>query len=84
MLEQPGLHDVRNAAGQSLGQFAARFFDPAESDLRGLRTYTSERSAAAAAAGGSLRDTSIEQRVLALLLLALVAFDWWWLGRRSA
>lgn len=84
VLEQPGLHDVRSADGKQLGQFAARFYDPAESDLRGLRTYTSERSAADAAAGGSLRDTSIEQRLLALLLLALVAFDWWWLGRRTA
>jgi hypothetical protein len=80
---QPGLHRVVGEGGRELGRFAVRFFDPSESDLSGARTF--ERAAAAAAGAASpLRDESLERRVLAVLLLCLVALDWWVLAGRRA
>ena len=80
---QPGLHRVVGEGGRELGRFAVRFFDPAESDLGGASAF--ERAAAATAdAASPLRDESLERRVLAILLLCLVALDWWVLARGRA
>jgi hypothetical protein len=79
----PGLHEVIGNDGAVLGSFSARFVDPSESDLRGLVTRTWPAAVLPAEAAGTTRDTSWEQQILAMLLLALVLADWWWLGRRS-
>jgi hypothetical protein len=79
----PGLHEVVGRDGVVLGSFAARFVDPSESDLRGLVTKTWPATVRQPDDAGTTRDTSREQQVLAMLLLALVLADWWWLGRRS-
>ncbi len=85
VLEQPGLHTVVGQDGAELGRFAARFVDPSESDLRGLVSMTRSRTVPTGdETAGSTRDTTLEQRVLAMLLLVLVLGDWWLLGRRSS
>jgi hypothetical protein len=84
LVDQPGLHRVLGAGDAELGRFAVRFVDPAESDLRTLRTFTTEGLRPPAVADGPLRDTSIEQRVLMLVLLVCVVIDWWLLGRGRA
>ena len=85
LLEQPGLHRVLGSDDRELDRFAARFHDPSESDLRGLRTFVAPATRAPGGEGreGSLRDISLEQRVLGLLLLTFVVLDWWWLARRA-
>ncbi|MCR9248253.1 MAG: BatA and WFA domain-containing protein [bacterium] len=73
---QPGLHRVLDRDGLERAAIAARFHDPSESDLRGLVT----RTVAAAddqAGDGPLRDTTIERRLLGLLLLLCALADWW-------
>ncbi|MCA8949366.1 MAG: BatA and WFA domain-containing protein [Planctomycetes bacterium] len=82
VVTEPGLHRVRDGAGAERAAFAVRFHDPAESDLRGLVTATVAPTAAVAAAGGKVRDTSIERRLLGLLLFAVAVLDWWLLARR--
>ena len=86
LVDQPGIHRVLGAAERQLGAFAARFHDPAESDLRGCVSgeFPPTPEATAKATRGSLNDTTIEQRVLALLLLVLVLLDWWVLSRGRA
>ena len=81
LVDQPGIWRVLGTDDRELGAFAARFHDPAESDLRGCLAGEFPPAPAATAAGrGSLWDTTFEQRVLALVLLLLVLLDWWLLA----
>lgn len=84
VVEQPGIHTVLGADGSPLGRFAARFHDPAESDLRTLRTFESPAAAppAPAAAAAARDDDGLGRWLLAALLAALL-LDWWWLQRRA-
>lgn len=81
--QMPGLHRVFDQRGYLRGVAAVRFHDPAESDLGRLTTKTM-RPDAAALSDDTVRDTSIERRLLAVLLLAAALLDWWVLGRRRA
>ena len=81
--ERPGVHRVLGAGGRELARIAARFVDPAESDLRDLGSGAWPAQPSAAAGEGA-RDGGAERRWLALLLVALVLGDWWWLARRGA
>ena len=83
LLQQPGVHRLLGTGDQELGRVAARFFDPAESDLRGLAAGTWPAAAAVVSAAGPVHDMDVERRVLALLLLAFVLCDWWLLARSS-
>lgn len=83
VVDRPGLHRVLGRSGAELASCAVRFHDPSESDLRGLETKTVLPAATDDAGDGSLRDTSVERRMLGLLLLAVALIDWWLLaGRR--
>ncbi|MBL9079092.1 MAG: hypothetical protein JNL08_16430, partial [Planctomycetes bacterium] len=82
--EQPGVHRVLGSNDRLLARIAARFVDPAESDLRDLATGTWPEAPRIDADGPGLRDGTAERRWLALLLLLLVLADWWWLARRGA
>jgi hypothetical protein len=78
LVDQPGVHRVLGADGKELGAFAARFHDPAESDLRGcVRGEFAPAPKAPGEGRGSLYDTTFEQRVLGFVLLLLVLLDWW-------
>ncbi|MBL8728111.1 MAG: BatA domain-containing protein [Planctomycetes bacterium] len=79
----PGLHRVLGRDGTELAQIAARFCDPAESDLRDLTTGSWPRTAPLRRAGAAVRDDGSERRWLALVVLLCLAADWWWLHRRS-
>lgn len=78
----PGLHRVVGGDGRELGAFAVRFVDPGESDLSGCVTGDWPRTPAPTD-GEATAHTSLGRRLLALLLLALVVGDWWWLGRAA-
>ncbi len=79
----PGTYRLLGRDGVELAQIAARFCDPAESDLRGLGSGSWPRTARPVRTGDATRDTDAERRWLALLLLLLLGADWWWLaGRR--
>jgi hypothetical protein len=80
--EQPGVHRVLGAEGGELAQIAARFCDPGESDLRDLATGSWPRTAPVGRSGEGVRDADAERRWLALLVLAFLLGDWWWLARR--
>lgn len=82
IVEQPGLHRVIDSGGDERGAFAVRFFDPSESDLRGLSRAVTAADAAEQN-DGSLRDTSVERRLLGLLLMLLALANWWVLARRA-
>ncbi|MCA8975012.1 MAG: VWA domain-containing protein [Planctomycetes bacterium] len=84
VLDRPGAYRVLGRTGRELGSYAARFHDPSESDLRKLTTAHVLPDPATDDGDGSLRDTTIERRLLGLLLLLLAVADWWLLaGRRS-
>jgi hypothetical protein len=80
---QAGVHRLLDAGGAAVARVAARFCDPAESDLRELGSGTWPPAVARPRgdAAGGVRDGDVERRWLALLLLALLLADWWWLGR---
>ncbi len=83
--EQAGLHRWLDGDGRELATFAAHFVDASESDLRAVTA--ADRPGVPRVAPGegtSLRDTDIERRVLAALLLMLLIADWWLLQRREA
>ncbi|MBK8978805.1 MAG: VWA domain-containing protein [Planctomycetes bacterium] len=79
--DQVGVYALRTRAGVELGRFGVSFRDPAESDLAACAS--GEQAAAeppTAPDGGDERfgrRGSGERRGLALLLLALLAADWW-------
>lgn len=81
IVEQPGLHRVFDKEGVERSAFAVRFHDPSESDLRGLTSKQSRPVSDGEGPDGSLRDTSIERRLLGFLLLLLAMADWWVLAR---
>jgi hypothetical protein len=83
---RPGLHHWFDANGRQVGTFAARFVDASESDLRAVTAEDRPAQPPAAATGGRtpLRDTGLERRLLAVLLLLCLATDWWLLQRREA
>jgi hypothetical protein len=84
IVHEPGVHRVLDAGGTELGVVAASFRDVAESDLS--RCTTGRRAAAATPAADRAapwRDAAWERRVLALLVLLLVAADWWVLAGRG-
>lgn len=76
---RPGVHRLLGVGGRDIGAFAARFLDPAESDLRAAVTGEWSR-AAAPREHGPVRDRDIERRLLGLALLAFVLADWWLLA----
>ena len=85
VVDRPGLYRVVSKSDRELGRYAVRFHDPDESDLRGLVAATASPVAHADSGegDGSLRDNTIERRLIGLLLLALAIADWWVLaGRR--
>jgi len=83
--DRPGLWRVFGDGERELGVVAARFLDPVESDLRGCVTGTWPRSVVPdRAAEGAGADVHVERLVLALLVLALVLLDWWWLSRGAS
>lgn len=79
---EPGLHDVRRA-GREIARFAASFIDPLESDLtHGASLDTPAIDGAGHVAASLDQRGRLEGRLLALLLLAFAALDWFVLGRR--
>jgi len=83
IVEQPGLFRVFDKKETERATFAVRFHDPSESDLRGLVSRESQPSGDGEGANGSLRDTSVERRLLGFLLLLLALADWWVLAGRG-
>ncbi|MGE3752824.1 MAG: VWA domain-containing protein [Planctomycetota bacterium] len=78
----PGVHRVVRA-GQDVARYAVSFIDPLESDLTRGAALDTPALDTAPVATASLEDPGrLEGRVLALLLLAFVALDWFVLGRR--
>ncbi len=84
LVEQPGVHRILDASGAELGRFAAHFSDASESDLRAV-THVDQAGGETQGAerASPVRDTSIERRLLALLLVLVVVADWWLLARRN-
>jgi hypothetical protein len=83
VLHEPGVHRLQHADGTELARFAARFVDPAESDLRHAVTQRVAPTATAARDGAVVRDPGTERRWLAMLLVLCVLLDWWVLARRA-
>lgn len=80
--ERPGAYRVLGDGDRELGVVAARFLDPAESDLRGGVAGSWPRSVVPADGGdGAGCDLHVERLVLALLVLVVALVDWWWLSR---
>ncbi|MEZ5976943.1 MAG: hypothetical protein R3F34_01825 [Planctomycetota bacterium] len=79
--ELPGAYTL-SRDGRRIADVGVGFLDATESDLRGLSSGSAGGGGAATAriAGGSSRS----EWLLTLLALALVAADWWFLGRRGA
>lgn len=84
VLAQPGVHRFVDRDGASLGEVAARFLDPEESDLRGLVTGKWPAAPQQEARLDTTRDTGLERRLLALALLLFVSLDWWLLAGQRA
>ncbi len=85
----PGLHRLTAPAGD-LARYAVQFVDAQESDLTGARTATRAPVAPPAKPGGEGPVLSgaalpgrLEARVLALLLLAALVADAWFVRRRE-
>jgi hypothetical protein len=82
--QAPGLHRVLGRDGAELATIAARFCDPAESDLRGLGSGRWPPAAPRAhLRTDDVRDTGSERRWFVILVLLLLGADWWWLHRRA-
>lgn len=83
---QVGRHSVRDAGDRELAAFAVAFRDAGESDLAGAATQTRAATprAVEASAAGTARDAGRERRVLAMLVVLVVAIDWLLLGRRRS
>ncbi len=66
---------------KDLAEFSVLFLDPRESDL--TRAASGERDAATAPRPSAHASAAGERFWLALVLLACVCADWWWLGRSA-
>lgn len=80
---EPGPHAIRARDGETLAEVAVRFVDPAESDLRRARRFDLEAVEASRQAAAARVDAGPMRRMLAVLLLLVLAGNWWLLGRRA-
>lgn len=79
--DRPGIYELRAPTEQLLAVAAANFVDAAESDLRTRSSFDHAPTVPVAGAESNVDDARPLRRWLALVLLAVMLADWWWLSR---